>query len=240
MQKNFLYLIVGIVFATGLHAQTQHTGWLASFNTFSSKGKTSIHFDTQLRSTDKLEHVQSFLLRTGFNVKLRSNLIATVGYAYIRNRRILGFVSGYSPEHRIWEQLLLNQHIGKVPLAHRLRLEQRFISKSLVNGNNELVNEGNTFANRLRYFARAVIPFTTTKPFTKGFFGALQNEVFVNIGDKSAVNGKTFDQNRAYLAIGYRVRSEFDLEAGYLNQYVEGRNGFTNNHVVQLAGYLRL
>lgn len=229
-----------MLFTTVLQAQTQFTGWLAAFNTFSSKGKTSIHLDAQVRSTDKLKEMQTFLLRPGLNVKLKSNLIATAGYAYISNQRILGFVTGYSPEHRIWEQLLITQHLGKVPLVHRLRLEQRFISKSYLDGNNELVNEGNVFANRLRYFARAVIPFAKTNSFTNGLFGALQNEVFINIGDKSHVNGKSFDQNRAYLAIGYRLNNEFDLEAGYLNQYVEGRNGFTNNHVVQFAGYVRL
>ena len=72
-------------------------------------------------------------------------------------------------------------------------------------------------------------------------FGAVQNELFLNFGDKSAVNGKTFDQNRAYAAVGYRFCPEFDLEAGYLNQYVTQRNdNFVNAHVLQVAAYLRL
>ena len=69
----------------------------------------------------------------------------------------------------------------------------------------------------------------------------MQNEVFVNIGNTANVNGKFFDQNRLYLAMGYRLCTSFDLEAGYLNQYISGRNSaFTNNHVLQVAGYLRL
>jgi len=56
---------------------------------------------------------------------------------------------------------------------------------------------------------------TGPRPFTQGFFAALQNEVFVNIGDPSPVNGKFFDQNRAYLAVGYRWSRQFDLEMGY-------------------------
>jgi hypothetical protein len=69
----------------------------------------------------------------------------------------------------------------------------------------------------------------------------LQNEVFVNIGDKSAVNGDIFDQNRAYGAPGYRFSSRFDAEMGYLNQYINGRNdAFSNNPIVQMAVYTRL
>jgi hypothetical protein len=55
------------------------------------------------------------------------------------------------------------------------------------------------------------------------------------------VNGETFDQNRAYVAVGYRFSARFDLEAGYLNQYIDHRNdNFSNVHVAQVAGYLRL
>ena len=72
-------------------------------------------------------------------------------------------------------------------------------------------------------------------------FAALQEEVFLNFGNGDNTNGKTFDQNRIYLAIGYRVNAEFDIEAGYMNQYTSGRNdSFTNNHIAQVAGYLRL
>jgi hypothetical protein len=55
------------------------------------------------------------------------------------------------------------------------------------------------------------------------------------------VNNEIFDQNRLYLALGYRLRKSFDLEAGYLNQYINGRGKtFGNNHILQLAGYVRL
>jgi hypothetical protein len=65
--------------------------------------------------------------------------------------------------------------------------------------------------------------------------------VFLNIGDKSPVNGKFFDQNRFYLALGYRVNPKFDLEAGYMNQYVSGSNdNISRAHILQLATYLRL
>jgi hypothetical protein len=234
-----LFFISSLPSAT-LFAQSQFSGWLASFNTFKTGKKTSIHADVQWRSSDELKHTQTLLLRSGLNVHLTKQLIVTGGYAFVHNRRTVGSVSGYAPEHRIWEQLLYNHKLKNIFVSHRFRLEQRFISKSVVL-NNELKNDGSLYANRFRYFIRNVFPLQQQPAFTKGIFAALQNEVFVNIGNTANVNGKFFDQNRLYLAMGYRLNSSFDLETGYLNQYISGRNKtFTNNHVWQVASYLRL
>lgn len=239
--KKYLFILCFILSAFSLHAQTQFTGWAASFNSFKIGKRTSIHADVQLRSIDKMEQVQTLLLRTGLNVHINKKFIVTAGYAFIHNYRKLGNVTGYAPEHRIWEQLLYNHSIKRLQLTHRLRIEQRFISKSIV-ANNELETDGYATANRFRYFIRTILPLKKpAQTFTSGMFAALQDEVFLNFGDKSAVNGKTFDQNRLYLAVGYRFNKSFDLEAGYMNQYINGRgNAFTNNHIIQLASYLRL
>jgi hypothetical protein len=149
-------------------------------------------------------------------------------------------VSGYSPEHRIWEQLIINHNLAFVPVQHRFRLEQRFIGNHHVE-NGEFKNDGNRFANRFRYFNRSIIPFNGSKPFTHGIFGVLQNEIFLNLGDKSGVNGKFFDQNRLYLAMGFRFSPKFDIDAGYLNQYISHANKtIGNGHILQVATYLRL
>lgn len=242
---KFVNLFIPVVFLlfsnlSKTTAQTQFSGWVASFNSFKVGRELSIHLDVQARSTDKVENLSAFLFRPGINWHFRHNMIASAGYGYILNRRNTNNITGYLPEHRIWEQFIVNHPLNFVAVSHRFRLEQRFISKA-VTENNELKAEGNLFANRIRYFTRGVIPFNGKKGFQQGMFGALQNELFVNLGDKSAVNGKAFDQNRFYTAVGYRFSKKFDIETGYLNQYVSGRNKtFTNNHVIQLAGYLRL
>jgi|ADGO01.1.fsa_nt_gi hypothetical protein len=220
-------------------AQTQFSGWLGNFSTFKLSNKFSIHFDGQLRSTDNIEHLSSLLLRTGLNVHVRKNMIATAGYAFAHSRRVIASVSGYFPEHRFWEQFLIHHPFLHTTLNHRLRLEQRFISKSVVE-NNALKNEGNVYSNRVRYFFRTMIPLgKKLQPNT--FFAGIQDEVFFNFGDKSGVNGETFDQNRIFLSFGYRLSARTDLEIGYLNQYINGRgDAFVNNHIVQFGVYLRL
>lgn len=221
-------------------AQEGVSGWLATFNTFKLGNRTSLQSDPQLRSSSRFFRVQTVLLRAGFNYHLNKQVHATLGYAFISNYRASGNIDGHLPEHRIWQQLLINQKIGSANLAHRFRLEQRFISIPIVKGDMLKAN-GYDYANRIRYFARYLQPLKKVTAFAKGSFIAVQNEVFFNFGNRRAVNGKYFDQNRAYVAIGYRFSKAFDAEVGYMNQYIDGRgNAFTRNNIVQLATYLRL
>jgi hypothetical protein len=238
---RFLYLLAVCLLLQFLSfAQVQQSGWVASFNTFGLTPKWSLHFDAQLRSTDAIEKVQTLLLRPGINYHINKQWVASAGYAYIPNRRTIGNLSGMFAEHRLWQQLVYNHKISSVATAHRLRYEQRFLPQ-VVFDVDDLTKQSVSTAYRLRYFIRNVLPLQKGV-FTQGPFLALQNEVFLNTGSKSALNGKTFDQNRLYLAFGYRLpHSKIDLEAGYMNQYIEGRNkAFTNNHVAQIAVYKRL
>lgn len=238
---KFKLLVFFLLTGKIVSAQSEFSGWFANFSTFKLSNKYSIHFDGQLRSTNDIEHLSTLLLRTGLNVNVKKNMIATAGYAFINNRRVIGSFSGYAPEHRLWEQFIVSHPLLNSSLSHRFRLEQRFISRSVINNDsNGLKNEGNVYANRFRYFFRTLLPIGGKLQAKRPFIG-LQNEVFLNFGDKSGVSGETFDQNRAYIAIGYRVMNEFDLEIGYMNQYINrAGDAFTNNHILQLATYLRL
>jgi Protein of unknown function (DUF2490) len=244
MMKLPIALCLVIVFTFSpmySRGQTQFSGWLASFNTIKVNKKFGVAADAQLRSADQLKHVQILLIRPGVNFMLTKQLTLSAGYAYVQNRRVVGSISGYAVEHRSWEQLLFTHKLSVLSVTHRLRLEQRFIPRVAV-VNNEIRKSGTLHANRVRYFIRNLLPLNTRQtPFTRGLFAALQNEVFLNIGNKANVNGKTFDQNRLYLAMGYRINKRFDLETGYLNQYIQGSSAAgTRNHVVQLATYLRM
>jgi hypothetical protein len=240
MKMKFTFSIFLFFFFLTAGAQVQFSGWLASFNTFKLSDRFSLHFDAQLRSTDQLEQVGAILLRPGLNFHLNKTFTFTAGHMLNISRRNVGNLSSLLTEQRVWQQVLANQKAGRVAVAHRIRFEQRFIPRAAVVGN-AIEKDGYDQAFRFRYFIRNVFPLTTTATgFSQGPFLALQNEVFLNTGNKTAVNGKAFDQNRLYGAIGYRLKGKLDLEAGYLNQYISTRNSFVNNHIVQLALYKRL
>lgn len=241
MMKLGLLLLCHCIVYTSFAQVAQHSGWFASFNTIKLSDKWGIHAELQIRSTDDWQQVQSILPRIGLNYQVAKNQVLTAGCAYIPNRVTVGSNSGLLGEHRIWQQYLINQPVGKITVAHRFRLEERFTPKGILDGGEVKVSE-RVYSTRFRYFIRAIIPFTKQRPFVKGAFIALQNEAFVNITDKQNVNGRFFDQNRAYVAFGYRFSKKMDIEAGYMNQYVQRTKAQANvaNHIAQLATYLRL
>ena len=221
--------------------QVTQSAWFANFNTISLKGKWGLHLDVQWRSTDDVEQLQTFLFRPGLNYSTRKNQVATIGYAWIPNRYRVSGENALLGEHRIWQQYIINQPIPFSAIQHRFRFEERFIPKPVVKEGG-MEADGYAFCTRFRYFTRTVLPLK--KPsgaFTKGWFGALQNEVFLNLSGMDNVNGKVFDQNRLYGALGYRIAKGFDVEIGYMWQYVERRSGLQDisNQVGQLALYWR-
>lgn len=232
------FLIVNSIPAS---SQSRFSGWFASLNSIKTGKKTSIHTEFQLRSSDQVKQLQTILLRSGFNYHLKKNMVLTAGYGYILNRRPLNILSAFGHEHRIWQQFLVSHAIKKNQLSHRFRLEERYLERVASTNGTTFFRDGYDYTTRFRYFVRDIIPFSSAPVFTEGPFAALQNEVFVNVTDKNSVNGKFFDQNRFYVAAGYRFHKKFDLEIGYMNQYISGANKtFTNNHILQLASYLRL
>lgn len=247
MKKIFLLSTIFLVTISSVQSQVQQqSGWFASFNTIKLNDKFSIHAELQIRSTDDWEHVQTVLPRVGLNYHVKPNQILTAGYAYIPNRSVIGDESNLLGEHRIWQQYLITHKAWRASVTHRFRLEERFVpTAALVD--NEVEKNGSLYSTRFRYFIRGLIPFTKQQPFTRGMFGALQNELFLNITNKNNVNDQVFDQNRAYAAIGYRFSKKMDIEIGYMSQYQARRplagsskNNDLSNNIVQLAVYTRL
>jgi hypothetical protein len=235
-------MVAALLIQSKTEAQTNiQTGWYAGFNTIRLSSKTSLHAELQLRSTDDLQAMQTILPRVGINYLTGKQTILTAGYAFIPNRVVLNGESEHLAEHRLWQQFIFNQPVANKTLQHRFRLEERWVPKAGYE-NGEVVVAERLFSMRLRYFARMILPLHKTKSFSKGMFVALQEEAFANVVNCNNVNGKVFDQNRAYVAIGYRLSKKADIEMGYLNQYIITKEPSPNlmNHVIQIATYTRL
>ena len=225
-----LLVVLCFLFAQ-VSAQTVHenTGWLASFNSYRLSTSWGLTFDAQLRSGNDLEKVRNLLLRPGVTYFFNKNNNVTLGYAYVGTFNTAP--KSTLTEHRIWEQYIYSTKIGRASLQNRLRLEQRFIERQTED----------VFSQRLRYFVRSIIPLEKQKEaFSKGFFVAVQDEVFFNIQNKEKINNSVFDQNRIYAAVGYRLSAKFDIETGFMNQYVNGMVADVSNNIIQLAFYTRL
>jgi len=214
-------------------AVNQHL-WLAYFGDHPVSERWQIHLDAQWRRHDLGLTWQQLLVRPAINYKLNEHVLVTGGYVFVDSFRYGEFPRSYrAPEHRVFEQLILNHGAGTAAIQHRFRVEQRLLGQR---GDPE-VNDINTwqYQNRFRYFARAAIPLGSSR-----YYLALSNEAFANFANPG---GRTvFDQNRAYAGIGFPVARATRLEFAYMMQTIQQPSGtvFEHNNTLQISIFSNL
>jgi hypothetical protein len=219
-----------------VHTTNTHA-WLMYFGNHQFSERLGLHAEVQWRRHDLFSENQQLLLRTGLDYYLARGPRLTLGYAFVETYPYGDFaVANAFPEHRIWQQLLTTQTLGKIKLAHRYRIEQRMIGNAATGA-----FENGRFEHRFRYMAKATINFTEGD---HPVFGAVYDEIFINAGKEVAYN--LFDQNRLYAALGYTFSPAWKLEVGYLYQLVQLRsldtgagirNRIEDNHTFQVGLY---
>ncbi|MEJ2163459.1 MAG: DUF2490 domain-containing protein [Robiginitalea sp.] len=164
-----------------------------------------IHTEAQFRYYETLSEFNQLLLRTGLNYHISEKAIATLGYAYIDtdptyedSQDLLNDLK----EHRIFQQFILLNKVGKFNFEHRYRLEQRFL---------DIEGEKDT-RHRVRYRLQLTFPLSQT------FFLNFYDEIFLNLQDD------IFNQNRLYAALGYRFSKKGNIQVGYLKNHFDGIN----------------
>ena len=162
----------------------------------------SIHTEVQYRNhTVAPTNIEQLLLRTGLNYHFSSTAFATAGYGYIASHQYDSEQKHpETEEHRIWQQLIINDLLGRVKFEHRYRIEQRWVNDD--------------YKNRLRY--RLMFFIRLNKPrIEEGTFSlAFYDEIFMN-------TEKTFfDRNRLYGAVAYQFNQYTGVQVGMLHQQV--------------------
>ena len=198
-----LLLLVCFSFFGSVAAQEDELGnWLMYFGTNRLSDKFSIHSEVQYRNhTVAPVNIEQLLLRTGLNYHFAPNASVTFGYAYVPSYIYESEQSApETTEHRIFQQLILTNNVGKVKFEHRYRVEQRW-----VNGD---------YRNRLRYRLMAFFPLNKPSIETGTLFLGLYDEIFLN------TEKVFFDRNRLYGALGYQFNNTTSAQLGLLHQRV--------------------
>ena len=198
--KKSLFLLLFIL-SVSVFSQEEQTGnWLMYFGTNRVNDKFSIHSEIQYRNhTLSPNNIEQLLLRVGLNYHLSDKAMVTVGYAYIPS---YVFESEQkhpeTREHRIWQQLILTNNIGRVKFEHRYRIEQRWVNSN--------------YKNRFRYRLMLFIPLN--KPIIEkgSLFLGLYDEIFINTEEPF------FDRNRLYGALGYQINKLVGIQVGLMYQ----------------------
>ena len=194
-------ITIGLVISSlNIFSQNNETGnWLMYFGQNKISDKLSIHTEVQYRNhTITPNNTEQLLLRTGLNYHLESAII-TLGYGHIGSHVYLSEKKAPEvEEHRIFQQLITTNKIGRIKLEHRYRIEQRWSNKD--------------YKNRIRYRLMAFVPLNK-KTIEKGtFFIGAYDEIFMN------TQQTYFDRNRLYGALGYQINKLTGVQAGMLHQ----------------------
>lgn len=202
---RFVLCLLFVSFANAQDTGEDNLGaWYMYFGTNKVSDNLSIHSEAQFRFYETTSTFNQLLLRTGLNYHINENAIATLGYGYISTDGTFEDIPNEknSTEHRIFEQFILKNQVGKFKFEHRYRLEQRFIS-----------TQADDFTEH-----RARYRLQLTYPIDEKWFLNVYDEVFINLQEP------IFGQNRLYGAIGYNIKSNFSLQLGYLKNHFTGAN----------------
>ncbi len=202
-QLVLFFSLMILALPASLFAQQEKTGnWLMYFGMNRVSDKFSIHSEVQYRNhTVAPVNIEQMLLRIGLNYHFSDKAFVTAGYGYITSyvfeseQKAPEFI-----EHRIWQQFILTNNIGRVKFEHRYRIEQRWVE--------------NNYLNRFRYRLMLFVPINKTK--------IEKNTLFIGLYDEIFINGENpfFDRNRLYGALGYQFNKSTSLQIGMLHQQV--------------------
>ena len=197
--KNKLLIILFLINILNVKSQENNIGnWLIYLGNKDLSSSLNWHHEIQHRNYNLFGELEQLLVRTGLGYDINENNNALLGYGFIdsRNRVMETNEILKVNEHRIYQQFISKQAIGKIKIQHRYRFEQRFIEDD--------------FKLRYRYFLSLNIPLLKTN---EKYYISAYNEIFVNANQEN-----TFDRNRIYGGLGYKLNSNIKLELGYMNQ----------------------
>lgn len=197
--KNQLLIILFLINIFSVKSQESNIGnWLIYFGNKDLNSSFNWHHEIQYRNYNILGELEQLLVRTGlgYNVNENNNILLGYGFIDSRNKAIESNEILKVNEHRIYQQFISKQVIGKIKIQHRYRFEQRFIEDD--------------FKLRYRYFLSLNIPLLKTN---KKYYISAYNEIFIDASQENS-----FDRNRIYGGLGYKLNSNIKLELGYMNQ----------------------
>jgi hypothetical protein len=194
-------------------------GWAVYQGNHKLNSKLDLHTEYQWRRADGFANWQQSLARVGLDYRLYPNCTFSGGYGWI-----ISYPYGSQPlaaktqEQRLWQQVNLKAQYGSIQIQHRYRLEQRLIDT--------------LFRQRIRYRAQVIIPLAKKGLVNHAPFLNVNNEIFLGFG--KGIGKNVLDQNRFIAAFGWYFNQDFNIQLGYLNQFVLKPDGLhmERNHTL--------
>ena len=188
-------------------------GWTALFanGQLDEDSPLLLWFDGHARFSDDISRLGVSIIRPGIGTKINDRISLWTGYAWVVSR-----ADGRSSitEHRIWQQAtyrIAQTSFGT--LTGRTRLEQRFLET------------GDDTGWRARQFLR------WSTPLSPRWTATAWNETFIALNDTDFGANASYNQNRFFAGLRWKVTPRASLEGGYLLNHINGTQDQTNHNI---------
>lgn len=194
-------------------------GWYTYNGDHQLAKRWELHTEYQWRRVDIIRSWQQSLARVGLIYKLTDRVKLSGGYTLFITYPYGNYPSANvpTPEHRIYEDILLDDQLGRLKLAHRFRLEQRWLGQP--SDENPRRMAGWDYQNRIRYQLAGTFPLNGPTIDDGEFYVNAFDELFISFGRNVANN--VFNQNRISAGIGYQIQDNFKLELNFFNRILQ-------------------
>ena len=218
------FVVWCILVTTIVFAQDNRVGtWNLINAQYNIKNKYFVWGEVQTRAQKIYQDFFYHELKGGVGFKPNPNITLLVGVGQYGTYSNGGNFKTPMTNHefRLWEQLVLNNSVGRAKIEHRYRIEQRW--------------RAGEYRNRFRYRFFPTIPINKPSIEKGTLFLAIYDEIFLTDV------GPHFERNRVFGGLGYQVSTPLMLQVGWLNQYdFSAENTSTSNTFLQLGVYLQL
>lgn len=222
-----LVAVADIVSGTQAIAQrvidrNQHL-WVSHMGDHRVGGRWGVHTEAHWRRSTLGEHWQQWMVRPAVNFHWRDDVMLTAGYSYVHNYPYGGWpLPSTSWEHNTYQQIQLTNKIGRFALAHRFRMEERWLSvmKPLADEPGAYELDRYNYQSRFRYRIGITVPFGRhTKVEQGALFATAYDELFISFGDSQRAD--FVQQNRLSALLGYQYNTSGNVQIGYLLQTIQ-------------------
>lgn len=216
--------------------------WISHWGDQRVHERWSFHTEAHWRRAELGVIWQQLLLRPAVNFHLNDQVLFTQGYSYYYNYQFGDYPIRFQNwEHHLYQQVQLNQPLGRLKLQHRFRMEERFIAnmKPSVEDPAEGVFDAYNYQSRFRYRVWLIVPLNSDSPTVPGSLSVnFYDEVFLNFGDSQRLD--YIQQNRVSALLGYQVNKPFSVLLGYLYQTIQRPGAANGADLIELNSTLHL
>lgn len=212
IKTALVFILLFFLFTQNSHSQTGEKNlstWLFFNHRIRLSEKFSTNFTVQERYYEVLDNLNQRFALIGVRYHFNKNVNFMWAFNYLETKSFdKGETETVSHDKRWIHQLAVSEKWGRISVSHRLRIENRWLSRP---GDDD-------FENRYRQWLWLRLPLNSKSISSGTFFLSAYDEVFLNF------QHDVFGQNRLYGGVGYQLSEDIRLEAGYMKNHFRGRN----------------